>query len=475
MTNTDFSSTGLQQLVDNAWEALLPVLMEYIAIPAKSPAFEPDWEAEGHLASAAELIRGWCETNAPADAEVVLHEIPGRTPVITIELPAWGKPASDETVLLYGHLDKQPEMEGWRDGLSPWTPVLEGDRLYGRGGADDGYSAFAIVTAINALRASGGTHCRCVGLIEASEESGSPDLPAYFERLDDFLGDVSLVIGLDSGAADYDALWSTTSLRGGVNAELRVDVLERGMHSGLVSGAVPSSMRILRQLLDRVEDAETGEVLLDRFHCEIPADRVAEAQAAAAAGLDPRNDIAYSGDTRPSSNDAAELLLATTWRPTLSYVGIDGAPKVADAGMVLRPSTTLGLSFRLPPLTDPGPAAEQLVEVLTADPPSHATVTVTIDKASNGWNAPATEPWLKNALESASTAYFGHHCASMGIGGGIPFMWMLGERFPDAQFVITGVLGPESNAHGPNEFLHLPTARRVTASVAHILHDHATR
>lgn len=475
MTETDFSPTDVQQSVDDTWEAVLPVLMEYIAIPAKSPAFEPAWETKGHIAAAAELIRSWCETNAPADANVELHEIPGRTPVITIEMPAYGEPTSNDTVLLYGHLDKQPEMEGWSEGLEPWKPVLEGDRLYGRGGADDGYSAFAIVAAISALRASGGSHCRCVGLIEASEESGSPDLPTYFEQLSDVLGDVTLVIGLDSGAADYDALWATTSLRGGVTAELRVDVLERGMHSGLVSGAVPSSMRIMRQLLDRVEDAETGEVLLDRFHCEIPPERVAEAHAAAAAGLDPRDDIAYAGDINPPSDDPAELLLATTWRPTLSYVGVDGIPSVADAGMVLRPSTTLSLSFRLPPLTQPGAAAEQLVEVLTADPPSNATVTVKIGEAGNGWNAPATEPWLQEALGSASLAYFGKPAGAMGIGGGIPFMWMLGERFPAAQFVITGVLGPESNAHGPNEFLHVPTARRVTASVAHILHAHAIR
>ncbi len=453
----------------------MPVLIEYIAIPAKSPSFDKNWQANGHLAAAVELIHSWCSQNAPADAEVVVHELPGRTPLITIDIPAYETTTSDETVLLYGHLDKQPEMTGWRDGLGPWTPVLDGDRLYGRGGADDGYSAFAIIAALNALREAGGSHCRCVGLIEASEESGSVDLPAHLEQLDDFLGDVGLVVCLDSGAANYDTLWTTTSLRGGVNVNLRVDVLDQGMHSGLTSGAAPTSMRVLRQLLDRIEDAATGRILLDRFHTEVPPGRIAEANTAAELGVDIRNDIAYAGATEPTSDDPAELLLKTTWEPTLCYVAADGMPSTADAGMVLRPFTTLTLSIRTPPTVDAAYAAEQLIEVLTTNPPSNAPVSVELRGASDGWNAPPTKSWLTNALDHASNAHFGRRSGAMGLGGGIPFMSMLGKRYPNAQFMITGVLGPESNAHGPNEFLHLPTARKVTACVAHVLNAHATR
>lgn len=475
MTSSGLSASDVRASVDATWEEAIPVLCDYIAIPAKSPAFDPAWETTGHLAEAVELIRSWCAANAPDDADVVVHQITGRTPVITIEVPAFGAPTSGETVLLYGHLDKQPEMDGWREGLGPWTPVLEGDRLYGRGGGDDGYSAFAVIAALNAVRASGGSHCRCVGLIEASEESGSPDLPAHLERLTDLLGEISLVVCLDSGAADYDALWATTSLRGLVSAELRVDVLKRGMHSGMASGAVPSSMRILRRLLDRVEDSSTGRILLDRFHVEIPADRIAEADAAAAAGVDVRNDIARAASTVAADDDAAATLLATTWEPTLSYIGIDGVPSLADAGNVLRPHTTLGLSFRLPPTADTAAAAEQLGQVLSADPPPGANVTITISEFADGWNAPATEPWLAEALHASSHSHFGRPAGAWGLGGSIPFMATLGDTYPDAQFVVTGVLGPESNAHGPNEFLHLPTARSVSACAAHIIDAHAHR
>jgi len=475
----DIDAASVAASVAETWADALPVIEDYIRIPAKSLAFDPDWATTGHIAAAVELIRSWCADNAPTDATVRVHELPGLTPVITIEVPAFGPQpanASDaDTVLLYGHLDKQPEMTGWRDGLGPWTPVREGDRLYGRGGADDGYSAFAVVAALKALRPGGGSHRRCVALIEASEESGSPHLPAHLDALTDLLRDISLVICLDSGASDYDALWLTTSLRGLVSAELRVDVLERGMHSGMVSGPVPSSMRLLRQLLDRIEDPLTGRVLLDSFHVDVPATRVAEAELAAANGVDPLDDVAFADGTQPTTDDVVAQLLGTTWEPTLSYVGIDGVPAIPDAGNVLRPFTTLGLSFRLPPTADPDAAAEELVKVLSADPPSGAKVTVTIGEAARGWNAPETEPWLAAVLDASSETHFGKPIGSWGIGGSIPFMAMLGDRYPQAQFVITGVLGPESNAHGPNEYLHLPTGERVSSCMAHVLHAHANR
>ena len=467
--------TAVNDVVDRHWVAALPVLEDYIRIPAKSPAFDPDWLANGHLQAAVDLIEDWCRTHAPAGAEVFVHELDGLTPVVVVDVPASPGIEATDTVLLYGHLDKQPEMTGWRDGLGPWLPVLDGDRLYGRGGADDGYAAFAIMAALDAVVAGGGSHQRCVALIEASEESGSPDLPAHLEALDERLGDVSLVICLDSGAADYDAMWMTTSLRGLVQADLRVDVLDRGMHSGIVGGAAPSSVRILRQLLDRIEDARTGEILLDAFHVDIPPDRRLEAEAAAAAGVDPRDDIAFSGSTRSDAADAVEAQLNVNWRPAMASIGIDGVPALADAGNVLRPHTTLGLSFRLPPTCDPEAAVAALRAAVETDPPSGATVTLTVHEHAPGWNAAPTERWLQTALDEASMTHFGRPTGAWGIGGSIPFMAMLGERYPSAQFVITGVLGPESNAHGPNEFLHLPTARKVTACMAHVLDAHAGR
>ena len=231
--------------------SIIPTLVEYIKIPNKSAAFDPAWRQNGHVARAVELLASWARAQLPADARLEVVQLGERTPVIFIEVPGTGGKA-DDTVLLYGHLDKQPEMSGWREGLGPWTPVREGDKLYGRGGADDGYAIFASLTAINAARRDGLPHARAVILIEACEESGSYDLPAYIESLAQRLGQISLVICLDSGCANYDQLWSTTSLRGLVVGKLEVSLLTEGVHSGDGTGVIASSERVVRLLLDRL-------------------------------------------------------------------------------------------------------------------------------------------------------------------------------------------------------------------------------
>lgn len=459
-----------------AWEGIVPVLHEYIAIPNVSLDFDPQWRENGYMAEAVDLIAGWCRDRPIEGMTLEVMELPERTPMIIIEIPATDLDADpNDTVLLYGHLDKQPEMEGWRDDLGPWTPVMEGDRLYGRGGADDGYAAFASLAAIEAVHAAGGAHARCVVLIEASEESGSPDLPAYIDALADRIGTPSLVVCLDSGCIDYDRMWVTTSLRGMVAGKLTVDIVTEGLHSGDASGMVPSSFRIARQLLDRVEDSVTGELLLPELQVEIPAGRLAEAQATAAEIGAIADHYPFVEGAGPTSDDPAEQLLSRTWRGTLSVVGADGLPPAARAGNVLRPSTTLKLSFRLPPTADPEAARLAITEALTVNAPYGARVSFTDVDGAPGWDAPATAPWLEAALDAASEASFGQSARSFGEGGSIPFMGMLGEKFPEAQFVITGVLGPDANAHGPNEYLHVPTARRLTMAVAHLLDAHSRR
>ncbi|MEO7370856.1 MAG: M20/M25/M40 family metallo-hydrolase, partial [Ilumatobacteraceae bacterium] len=386
----------------------------------------------------------------------------------------FGSGSTDDTVLLYGHLDKQPEMTGWRDDLGPWKPVIEGDRLYGRGGADDGYAAFASLLAIEAAQASGLSHTRCIVLIEASEESGSPDLPAYLEAFAAQIGTPSLVLCLDSGCMDYERLWVTTSLRGLVGGTLRVDILTEGVHSGEASGVVPSSFRIIRELLDRVEDSFDGRVLLPELQVEIPADRRQQA-AETAAEFPIGGHFPFVDGAEPMVSDPTEQLLARTWYPALSVTGVDGIPPVESAGNVLRPHTSLHLSVRLPPTCDHEKALDALGAALTKDPPYGAHVTFVEPQSGPGWNAPAFADWLQVALDDASSAIFGKASRAFGEGGSIPFMGMLGEMFPDAQFVITGVLGPGSNAHGPNEYLHLPTARRLTSCLATVLNAHAIR
>lgn len=453
---------------------IVPQITDYIRIPNKSPLFDPQWQQHGHMDRAVALIEAWCRERAIRGLKVEVLRLPGRTPLICMEVPAFPTPAAAgaPAVLLYGHLDKQPEMTGWREGLDPWQPVREGDKLYGRGGADDGYAAFASLTAIEAVQKCGGAHARLVILIEAGEESGSPDLPAYVEHLSARIGAVDLVVCLDSGCGDYERLWSTTSLRGMVAGDLRVDVLREGVHSGDASGIVPSSFRILRQLLDRVEDAASGRILLDEFHVQVPPGRLEQAKSAARMlGESVAGKFPFVEGVQPMTADVAERILNRTWRPTLSVTGAGGFPALQDAGNVLRPFSALKLSFRLPPTADAERAARRVKQVLESDPPSGARVSFHAEKGSSGWNAPALAPWLEASVDAASRQFFGQAPAYMGEGGSIPFMGMLGAKFPQAQFLITGVLGPGSNAHGPNEFLHVPTGKALTACVAQVLAD----
>jgi len=459
--------------VGAAWrDSILPALARYVAIPAKSPAFDPAWERNGFLEQAVALACEWIDAQRLADLAVEVVRLPGRTPLLLLELP--GDVA--DTVLLYGHLDKQPEMSGWSEGLSPWSPVRRGDRLYGRGAADDGYAVFASVTALRVLREQRLRHARCVALIETCEESGSYDLPAYIEHLQARIGTPSLVVGLDSGCGDYERLWNTTSLRGIAAGALRVRVLEEGVHSGDAGGVVPSSFRVARALLDRLEDAATGAIREPSFHAQIPAERLAQARAAAAVLGERLHDrFRFVAGAGPVTRDGAALVLERTWRPSLEIVGAGGLPALPDAGNVLRPETTLKLSLRLPPTVAAAEATERLRALLTESPPYGAEVSFAGDAAAQGWHAPAAAPWLDRALGDASRAWFGEDAVSMGEGATIPFMAMLGRRFPEAQFVITGVLGPGANAHGPNEFLHVPTAEKLTGCVAQVLAAHAAR
>jgi acetylornithine deacetylase/succinyl-diaminopimelate desuccinylase-like protein len=451
-------------------DEIVPRLVEYIRIPAKSPHFDPSWVEHGHIERVVALAEGFARAQPIEGLAVEVIRLPGRTPLLYFEIPGTG----DRTVVLYGHLDKQPEMAGWRSDGGPWSPLIEGDKLYGRGGADDGYALFAALSALGALHAQRVPHARCVGLIETCEESGSYDLPAYLDALGPRLGNVDLVVGLDSGCGDYERLWMTTSLRGLAAGTLRVEVLTEGVHSGHASGIVPSSFRIARTLIERLEDGATGRILPATFHADIPGERLAQAgQTAAIIGDLAIREYPFAGATQPMAEDITDAILNRTWRPALSTIGADGLPPIADAGNVLRPSTSFMLSLRLPPTVDGEEATQAMKRLFEADPPYRANVTFEPVQGATGWNAPPTKPWLADALDHASRATYGKPSAAIGEGGTIPFMAMLGQRFPQAQFLITGVLGPHSNAHGPNEFLHIAYAKKLTACVAEVIAAHA--
>ncbi len=463
-----------------AWDdSIIAELEAYIRIPALSPHFDANWKENGHLEAAVTHIYDWCAARKIEGLSVEVVRIGERTPVIFMEVPAFNGGSNDRTVLLYGHLDKQPEMEGWDADKGPWKPVRIGEKLYGRGGADDGYAAYASLTAIEAVQEQGVKHDRCVILIEACEESGSYDLPAYLEHLQPRIGSPKLVVCLDSGCGDYDHLWTTTSLRGLVGGTLRVEVMEptedgspSGVHSGDGSGIVPSTFRVLRRLLERVENTETGEILLKEFHAEIPEQRVEQAnKAAEILGDQVWQKFPLKKGMAPVAT-AGEAVLNRTWRPFLEVVGTD-SPSL-KGGNVVKGSNAWKLSIRCPPTVDAEAASAALTTALEANPPYGASVTFEAEQAASGWNAPALAPWLGETLELASQAHFGTPAAYMGEGGTIPFMGMLGEMYPEAQFAITGVLGPASNAHGPNEFLHLTCGKRVTACMASVLATFAT-
>lgn len=462
----------LVRAVDDCWEnSILPTLEDYIRIPNKSPLFDAAWLENGHMVDAAKLLERWASAQKIAGLKVEIVELPGRTPVLFAEVDG----ARDDTVLLYGHYDKQPEFDGWEPDLSPWTPVRRGGKLYGRGGADDGYALFGSLTAIRMLQEQGIPHSRCVLLMEGCEESGSFDLPFYVAALKARIGSPSLVVCLDAECGDYDRLWGTTSLRGNLTGTLSVNVLREGVHSGSASGIVPSSFRILRALLGRIEDATTGE-LHEELGVEIPTDRLEQAQATSALlGTGVFDRFPFVSGMEPAASEPADLVLNNTWRPTLSVTGADGMPAVSDAGNTLRPGTSVKLSFRLPPTADAGQAEAFLVDAFEKDPPYGAQVRFDVDSAAPGWNAPPFAPWLLESLQRASEASFQQGAAYMGTGGTIPFMNMLGEAYPGVQFLVTGLLGPNSNAHGPNEFLHIDTGKRLTACVARVLADHHRR
>lgn len=479
----DITPTLLKKHVDEKWDQdILPALSAFVRVPAKSPAFDAKWAENGYIDQVVADAVTWAEKQKiqGLSIEVVrLKNADGspRTPVIYFEIPAQNS-VNSKTVLMYGHLDKQPEFSGWSDGFEPWSPKVVNGKLYGRGAADDGYAMYTSLAIIEILQQLGASHPRIVGMFETCEESGSYDLPAYMEALKPRMGDVGMVVCLDSGAGNYEQLWMTNSLRGMVAGVLKVEVLSQGVHSGAASGVAPSSMRIMRMLLERLEDTQTGRLLPEFFHVDVPARRMDEVRVAAdILGEAIINDIPWAqhsdgSKVQPMAQDPLNALLGKTWHSTLSITGVDGIPALGDAGNVLRPYSALKLSFRLPPLADASVVSKQLETLLMQDAPYHAKVTFQAEQSGSGWSLPDYPQWLDAALQQASQDFYGKPCAFLGEGGSIPLINMLQTTFPEAQMLVCGVLGPNSNAHGPNEFLHIPYAKNLTACIAQVLAKH---
>ena len=453
--------------IEEAWQGdALEALAEFVRLPAKSPDFDPDWEQNGVLLRALEDAARWAKVRFPEGTFEILSA-PGVTPVLWVDIPGTppGRPA-----LFYGHFDKQPEAGEWSEGLAPFEPVLRDGRLYGRGTADDGYSFYAALTAARAMDEAGRKRPRIMGVFETREESGSGDLPHYLPELSKRAGRPSVLTVLDLGIQDKTRLWRTQSLRGVVTFTLKVEVLASGVHSGVTSGIVPSSFAVMRTLLDRLEDPATGRVKVASMHVPEPTRHMpALRRLAELSGEDLWKRFPWAGETEPRSFDPLELLLKNGWQPTLSILGAEGLPPVKEAGALIRPSTTLKLSFRIPPGVDAQKAAEDAVALVTTNVPSKAKVTVANLHAEPGFEAPAGAEWLDAAWSKASEELFRETAEDVFDGATIGILPKFVKAFGPCPFLCTGVLGTEDNAHAPDESVSLEYLTKLTCAVASVL------
>ena len=456
----------LSNFIDKQWdESALPSLCDFIEIPALSPSFDPDWEENGYLDAAIDNFIFWVKSLPLEKVTISVHRLKNRSPVLLITIGG----TADSEVLFYSHLDKQPEATGWSKGKGPWKPVIEDDWLFGRGSVDDGYGSYAGILSVLGLQEQGIPHPTCRFLIETGEESGSPDLELYLDELKVHLGIPDLVIILDTGGMDYDRLWITQSLRGIVAGTLSVKVSSVGVHSGHGSGVMPSSFRLARQLLSRIEDEETGEILPKWLHTEV-SDEMKEtcAHIVNMKGDELKNFPLLEG-VKKQVEDPLDIFIAMNLKPSLSVIGAAGIPPIESAGNVLRTNTDLKISIRTPPGIDATLVSEKVQELLESNSPNGAHVTAEMTEVANGFLSPKLPDSVSSDLEEACKKFYGNPFMDLYIGGTIPVMAMLQARYADSKFIITGAGGPGGNAHGPDEKLHIPTAKKVTKCMSSVV------
>jgi len=453
----------LSDFVDKWWDnSALPSLCEFVEIPALSPSFDSEWEANGYLDAAVNTFVVWVRSLPLQGLTVSVHRLKNRSPVLLVRIDG----EADGEVLFYSHLDKQPEASGWSEGKGPWKPVIEDGWLFGRGSVDDGYGGYAGILSVLALQDQGISHPTCRFLIETGEESGSPDLSYYLDELESVLGIPDLVIVLDTGGIDYDRLWITESLRGIVAGTLSVKVSSVGVHSGHGSGVMPSSFRLARQLLSRIEDENTGEIKPEWLHIEITDKMRDQATKIIEMNSESTDDFPLLDGVQKQVNDPLDIFLTMNLSPSLSIIGADGIPSIQDAGNVLRTNTDLKISIRTPPGISAEKVAVKVQELLEKDPPNGAHVSAKMTEVADGFLSPELPEKLSDMLKKSGKKFYGNEPMSLFIGGTIPVMAMLQSRYPDSKFIITGAGGPGGNAHGPDEKLHIPTAKKVTKCMA---------
>eukprot|EP01083_Nonionella_stella_P046907 125601_1 len=464
---------SVEKFVANEWETnALPALEDFVRIPNTSPEFNG---SPADALKAAQFMKAYVDKQEMAGCTADLRTCGDKTPMLVITID--GTDGSNDTVLSYGHMDKQPGLGGWSVG-GPTDPVRVGDKLYGRGAVDDGYSMFAYITALKALKAQGTKHCRMVITMEAGEESGSPDMIYWLDQLKDHIGtNVSLVICLDSGCGNYDQLWITPSLRGMMAGDLKVSMLREQLHSGEGSGVIADTARVHRMLLNRVEDVNTGYVTVPETHCVIPEahqNYVDKATCILKEGV--FNEMPLLAGIKPVTDDCKQLLMNQLWEPTMTVIANDhGSLPPLPGSNIIRTETNMRLSFRLPPCVVPEKALEAVKATLLKEPlPYGAKVTFENTMMGSGWASnSAAGGWLETSITDSSTTFFGKAAAFKGMGGSIPIINDFQGRYTDAEIIVSGVAGPQSNMHAVNETLDVPAVKKLTSAFAKILADHA--
>lgn len=458
----------LQREVEAAWAGeTLEALSDFIRIPSKNKVFDPEWAENGYLKAAVEAAAIWGAERFPTGSFEVL-EREGASPALWIDIPATdgrtGRPA-----FFYAHFDKQPEAGAWSEELAPWSPVVRDGKLYGRGSVDDGYGYYLALTAVLALERSDIPHPRITGLFECDEESGSHDLGPYLEQVAPRAGNPAFLGILDLGALDDGRLWLTRSLRGVVSLRLTVRVLETPVHSGTASGLVPSSFDVMRVLLDRLSDPKDGRVLVEACSTPYPEELDGEISALAALLGDKGESFAWAGGTHARTSDPKEAIVRTAWMPSLSFLGADGFPSTGEASALIRPSTSLFLSFRIPPRVNAREAFEAVRATLLADPPCGAEIEIDNVRYEEGFETPPLSTWFEKAWRESSLALFSSEPASLFEGASIGTLGRFRRTFPRSDFLTTGALLPGANAHAPDESLDLGYAAKLTEAVAHMI------
>ena len=460
----------ISRFISDFWDKnALPSLMDFIRIPAKSTAFDPDWEEHGLLRQTCEHVSNWIQKNIP-DAQCEILQEKGKTPCLFVEILSKNENMNDTTVAFYGHFDRQPEASGWFDGLGPWEPAIRNGKLYGRGASDDGYSVYMMISAIMALRHHNIDHPRCVGIFETQEESGSKDLPYYLKTLKNRFKNPTSLFVLDSHCGDYDRVWLSASLRGVLSGVLTVNTLDYGVHSGTYSGMVPDAFGIAQSLVARLHDPVTGEIKIDACHTTIPEIRRQQLiEASYVLGDLVWNHSPLLAGVTTKKTDNADIMLNMTWKPALTVIGMEGLPTIANASNVVTKGVKLALSMRIPPNIDTNKATQVIEKILTSDVPYGAHVQWSDVNVLPGWAMTAENPQNEQLIDQASQKVFGKKAVFTGQGGSISFIGDFEATFPETTIVLTGVLGPESNAHAPNESMDIEYTKQLTEVVSEYL------